>query len=168
MDIRKLSGKYSVRKLGDSDIQDIFNLCCKNKLFYEYCPPFVTEETIKKDMSALPPNTRMEDKFYVGFYADEKLIAVMDLICGYPEKDIAFIGFFMMNKDMQNRGIGSEMISGVCDCLKKEGFVSVRLVWVKENPQAEHFWRKNGFLALKETKTVDDAPYIVILAERML
>ena len=166
MDIRGLSSKYIVKKLEDSDIQDIFELCRENKLYYEYCPPAATEKSIKKDMDALPPNIKVDDKLYIGFYADGKLIAVMDLICGYPEKKIVYIGFFMTNVKIQKRGIGSEIISELCGYLKQEGFVSVRLAWVKGNPQAEHFWSKNMFAILGETTSnVSDS---VILAERCL
>lgn len=162
----EISGKYVVKKLGDDHIQEIFDLCRKNKLYYEYCPPMVTEESIKKDMLALPPNTRIEDKHYIGFYATGKLIAVMDLICGYPEPEMAYIGFFMVNTTIQNRGTGSEIISELCDYLKLKGFVSVRLAWVKGNPQAEHFWLKNRFVILKEATGNVSEP--VILAERIL
>lgn len=166
MDIKELSSKYVIKRLGNSDIQDIFNLCCENKLYYEYCPPMVTEESIKKDMIALPPNTKIDDKFYIGFYKEENLIAVMDLIDGYPEQKIAYIGFFMTNVAIQKRGIGSKIISELCDYLKQKGFISIRLAWVKGNPQAEHFWLKNMFVVLKETTSnVSDS---VILAERCL
>ncbi|MDE5865882.1 MAG: GNAT family N-acetyltransferase [Lachnospiraceae bacterium] len=166
MDINKLSSKYFVKRLGNSDIQDIFNLCCENKLYYEYCPPMVTEESIKKDMITLPPNTNISDKFYIGFYKEGKLIAVMDLIDGYPEQKIAYIGFFMTNVTIQKRGVGSEIISELCNYLRQKGFISIRLAWVKGNPQAEHFWLKNMFVILKETTSnVSDS---VILAERCL
>lgn len=166
MNIKRLSNKYVVKKLDNSDIRDIYNLCCENRLYYEYCPPMVTEESIKEDMTVLPPNTNMDDKFYIGFYAEGRIIAVMDLITGYPEQNIAYIGFFMTNVTIQKRGIGSEIISEVCDHLRRQGFVFVRLAWVKGNPQAEHFWLKNKFKVLKETTSnVSDS---VILAERYL
>lgn len=134
MEVERLSDKYIVKKLVDRDVQNIFELCRKNKLYYEYCPPFVTEESIREDMIALPPNTRKENKYYIGFFQNKKLIAVMDLIDGYPEEKIAFIGFFMTDIEVQKKGIGSEIISEVCDYLKQIGFVSVRLAWVKGNP----------------------------------
>ena len=166
MDIKGLSSKYVVKELGDGDIQDIFSLCRENKLYYEYCPPMVTEESIKKDMTTPPPNTKFSDMYYLRFYNEGKLIAVMDLIDGYPEQKIAYIGFFMTNVTIQKRGVGSEIISELCDYLKQKGFVSIRLAWVKGNPQAEHFWLKNMFVILKETTSnVSDT---VILAERCL
>ncbi|MCI9531352.1 MAG: GNAT family N-acetyltransferase [Lachnospiraceae bacterium] len=162
----KTLGKYVARRLRDCDVQDVFRLCHGNRLYYEYCPPMVTKESIKEDMLALPPNIGQEDKFYIGFYDGKKLIAVLDLINGYPEQGMAYIGFFMMDAAIQGRGVGSEIISGLCESLKRAGFTSVRLAWVKGNPQAEHFWLKNLFVALKET--TGNVPGTVILAERTL
>jgi Acetyltransferase (GNAT) family. len=72
----------------------------------------------------------------------------------------------MTDRAIQKKGIGTEIISELCDALKTEGFVSVRLAWVKGNPQAEHFWLKNRFVILEETAgNVSDS---VIPAERFL
>ncbi len=161
-----LSSKYHVRRLEERDIPDIYALCIKNPLYYEYCPPVVTPEGIKSDMEELPPNTAPSQKYYLGFYEQQKLIAVLDLIDGYPTKENAFIGFFMIDTSIQKQGIGSQMIEEVCDVLTKEGFGSIRLAWVKGNPQAEHFWKKNGFQVLKETSS--NAADSVMLAERKL
>ena len=78
--------------------------------YYEYCPPFVTRQTIQEDMRILPPGKVIEDKYYIGFCQDGKLIAVMDLNDGYPEKLIVYIGFFMTDISVQGRGIGTEIL----------------------------------------------------------
>ena len=52
MDIRLLSKKYKVRTLGIHDVDTIYAMCCKNEIFYQYHPPFVTKESIVEDMSA--------------------------------------------------------------------------------------------------------------------
>ena len=160
------SDKYAVRKLTDENIDEIYKLLSRNVLYYEYCPPFVTRQSIKDDMNALPPEKAPEDKYYLGFYQKDKLIAVMDLIDGYPEKGIAYIGFFMTDAAVQGKGLGTEIIEGLCNCLAGEGYDSVRLAWVKGNPQAKHFWIKNRFIPIMETQSnVADQ---VILAERLL
>ena len=82
--------------------------------YYEYCPPFVTRQTIQEDMRILPPGKVIEDKYYIGFCQDGKLIAVMDLNDGYPEKLIVYIGFFMTDISVQGRGIGTEIIDYLC------------------------------------------------------
>ena len=105
------SKKYYVRKLQKNDIDQIYGLCSKNHLYYQYCPPYVTRKSIESDMMILPGNIDIKDKYYVGYFKNEKLIAVLDLIYGYPKKDIVFIGFFMMDINVQKNGIGSAIVN---------------------------------------------------------
>ncbi len=56
MRIEDFSNDYTARALCKNDIDNIFLLCSSNTLFYQYHPPFVTRESILKDMNALPPN----------------------------------------------------------------------------------------------------------------
>lgn len=161
-----ISDKYDVRKLTEEDVDDIFNLCIGNPLYYEYCPPLITKEHILDDMTMLPPNVDISDKYYIGFYHENQLIAIMDLINGYPSKSVAFIGFFMTDQSVQSSGVGTGIIQKLCTYLKTLGFYSVQLAWVKGNPQAEHFWLKNGFIKIKETSST--AADSVILSEKVL
>ena len=164
-----LSARYTVRRLTKNDIDKIYKLCIGNPLYYEYCPPEVTKESIQKDMVALPPGISLSEKYYLGFFDKKNLIAVMDFIDGYPEKDVVYIGFFMTDVSVQKRGVGTDVIQHVCEAWKKMGFRAVQLAWVKGNPQAEHFWRKNGFQGKKETSSiVADCEICVISAEKML
>ena len=59
-------------------------------------------ESIEEDMTAIPPNVVIERKYYVGFYDANKLLAVLDLIDGYPDRNLVFIGFYylMLSKNM--------------------------------------------------------------------
>ena len=166
MNEKKFSAIYKVRKLNVDDVNQIYDLCRQNSLYYEYCQPMVSRESIKEDLVALPPNISINQKYFVGFYDSEKLIAVMDVIDGYPEKAIAFVGFFMTDISVQNKGLGSAIISDFVEYLRTEKYESVRLAWVKGNPQSEHFWTKNGFRFLKETSS--SAADCVILAERVI
>lgn len=123
MDLHLLSKSYTVRKLDEADVDAIFELMRKNEIFYKYHPPFVTKESILEDMKALPPQKSYEDKYYIGFFEDEALVANMDLILSYPTEQIAFIGFFMTDVQYQNKGIGSKIIREVCACIKSLGYL---------------------------------------------
>ena len=166
MDILRLSKQYKVRRLAEQDVSDIYLLCSRNKLYYRYCPPFVSEESIRGDMKALPPKVEPENKYYIGFYDKDALIGVMDLILGYPDEDTAFIGFFMMDILAQGKGKGSGIIDEVCAYLKESRIAKVRLGWVDGNAQSAHFWHKNGFIETGITSKTED--YTVVLAERTL
>ncbi|MBR3508064.1 MAG: GNAT family N-acetyltransferase [Lachnospiraceae bacterium] len=163
---RSLSDKYAVRRLSEADISKILSLCEKNTLYYQFFPPFVSEQSIRDDMNALPPGKTMTDKYYVGYYDEDRLIAVMDLIMAFPNKTTAFIGFFMTEADAQRKGLGSALITELCNAMSGIGIKEVRLGWVKGNPQAEHFWKKNGFAETGATNETDK--YTVVVARRGL
>lgn len=57
----------------------------------------------------------------------------MDLIDGYPQKECAWIVFFMMEKEIQGKGIGTEIITDVCTYLNTIGFGKVQLGYIKGN-----------------------------------
>ena len=166
MQVELLSDRYRVHTLTDKNIDEIYHLLSKNILYYEYCPPFVTWQAIQENMRILPPGKVIDDKYYIGFYQGEKLIAIMDLIDGYPEKMIVYIGFFMTDVSIQNKGIGTQIIDYLCRYFSELHYESISLAWVKGNPQSEHFWLKNGFTPLRETSS--DVADEVILAEKIL
>lgn len=165
-DISTISPEYTSRLLTAEDVEAIYRLSVSNPMFYKYCPPFVTRESISQDMKALPPRTTKEQKYYFGFFEGESLAAVMDMILGFPNESTAFIGLFMMDKSRQGRGEGSKIIR---DCLKfisKLGYSSVRLAFAKGNPQSEAFWCKNGFIPTGIES--DEGNYTAVIMERKL
>ena len=166
MEIQKLSKKYMVRKLNDADIDNIYEVMQGNPQYFQYCPPMATAQSIADDMNALPPRTTYDDKYYVGYFEEEKLVAVMDLILNFPNKETAFIGFFMMNTAYQGKGIGTEIFDECCRVLAGENYQYIRLGFAKGNPQSEAFWIKNGF----SRTGVEDVQerYTVIVMERKI
>lgn len=165
MDIKKLSKTYHVIKLSEQDLPAVLALCQGNPQYYRYCPPAVSTESLLADMQALPPGKTLKDKYYIGFFCGDKLAAVMDLILEYPDKKTAFIGFFMMNADMQGKGCGSAIVEDVCRYLAKK-FSYIRLGYVKGNKQSEQFWIKNGFAPTGAVS--QSADYEIIVMQKRL
>ena len=150
MEITQLSSSDFVRTLEEEDLEMIYRLSVGNRIFYEHHPPFVTRQSILEDMNALPPGKSYDDKFYIGFFSGNNLIAIMDLIHGFPQGDIAFIGLFMMDPQYQGKGTGSRIIQECIAYLRRQGFRSVQLGVDKGNPQSLAFWKKNGFTITSE------------------
>lgn len=165
IDIEKLSDRYDVRRLGSADVDGILKLCRENTQFYEYCEAEPTEEQILRDMRLLPPGIRPSDKYYVGFYRHGELIALLDLVDGYPAPDCAYIGFFMMKKALQGQGLGSAVIRDCAAYLQSIHKTAVRLAIDKANPQSTHFWKKNGFRVVREA---DRNGRTLLVAEKTL
>ena len=80
MEISSLSKFFVVRKLTINDVDTIYDMMSKNEIFYQYHPPFVTKESVVEDMEALPPNKSYDDKYYIGFFENDSLVAIMDLM----------------------------------------------------------------------------------------
>ena len=165
INIVRLSDRYDVHALGEADADEVLALCRENEQFYQYCEAEPTRAQITSDMSITPPKKDRSSKYYVGFYRGDTLMAVMDLIDGYPEAHVAYIGFFMMNKAHQGRGVGSAIVSEVADYLKSLGMRSIMLAIDKGNPQSTGFWKKNGFVVVKE---VDRNGWTALVAQKAL
>lgn len=117
-------------------------MCQGNKLYYRYCQAELSREQILSDLYIRPEGLREDDKYYLGFFKDEVLVAVLDILDGYPDEETCFIGFFMVNILFQGQGIGSEIIESLLAYIKKVGKAKVLLGIDKGNSQSKAFWQK--------------------------
>lgn len=145
LDIQALATGHNVRRITEADISDVYRLCRTNKRYYRYLGRIPTKESLTEVICQIPGSAGTEDKFFVGFYDDERLIAVLDLITGYPQRDDAFIGWFMVDGEMQGQGIGSQIIADVRAAMKAQGYDYLSLGCVRENAEAIAFWEAQGF-----------------------
>lgn len=152
MNIKNISSKYDVCYLNNNNLDEILNILKDNPQFYKYTDSEPTKEEVINDMKITPPGIDISRKYYIGFYKSNELIAIMDLIDGYPSEDVAYIGFFMINNKYQGQGIGSSIIYDLERYLKEIGKKSIQLAIDKGNPQSTNFWQKNGFAVFEEIK----------------
>lgn len=160
-DINKFSNQYSVRFLKENDIDLVIDICNGNPLFYEYTIARPTKENLLEDMRLTPPGIDLKDKYYVGYFDNETLVAVLDLIDGWPSKKVAYIGFFMMNHSYQGKNIGSSIIKELSIYLKSLNVKYLRLAMDDGNPQSLHFWHKNGFELVKSVTTDEGIKHVL-------
>ena len=165
IEISKISKHYPTRVLTEGDAEIILALCRNNPLFYEYTEAEPTKEQILDDLKATPPGKGLSDKYFFGFFEGDELVAVMDLVDGYPDQGTAYIGFFMVNLHYQGKRVGTSIIDEVTEYLRSKGKTAVRLAIDKGNPQSTHFWKKNVFEILSE---VDKGGWTKLVAEKSL
>lgn len=163
MDIQKLSSIYQVRKLDENDIDIIYDVYKGNPMYFEYCHSSVAKEGIMEDLQALPMGKTYHDKYYIGFFDKDTLVAVMDLILHFPNVKTAYIGFFMLASAYQGQGVATDMITEIIDCLKEHEFSFTQLAYVKNNPQSRAFWLKNKFHETGVEKKLGDYDVVVML-----
>lgn len=166
IDEKKLSTEYQVRRLTATDANKTFALVQSNPTYFNYCPPQATRHSILEDMKIVPANKTLDDKYYLGFFDKDKLIAVLDLIYQYPDDNSAWIGFFMVDAAYQGKGIGSKIIDGLDKELVASGLTRIELAYAKGNIQSEHFLLKNGYQ--KDGREIPVPGYTVVVMEKLL
>lgn len=145
-DIQSLAVNFDVKFIREEDIADVYRLCKSNKKYYKYLGKIPTRESLTEIITKLPDGVGKNDKIFVGFYREDNLIAIMDLITGYPESDDAFIGWFMVDGLFQKQGIGSEIMADVRATMKAQGYDYMSLGCIDKNQEALDFWKGQGFI----------------------
>lgn len=153
IDIKAFSSEYDVRRITEEDITGVYNLCRENRHFYRYLGRVATKESLTEVISNVSAESD-SGKYFVGFYDNGALIAIADIIVGYPEGDSAFIGWYVVDGNMQRKGIGSQIFADIRANLKSIGTNRISLGCVKENETAVNFWKGLGFTALDDEKQV--------------
>lgn len=153
LDIKAFSSEYDVRRITENDISAVYKLCRENKHFYRYLGRVATKESLTEIISNVSDDSK-NGKYFVGFWDDDKLIAIADIIVGYPESNNAFIGWYVVEGNMQRQGIGSQIFADIRANLKTIGIDYISLGCVKENEVAMMFWKNLGFTLTNDEKQV--------------
>ena len=126
-------------------------LCEKNTLFFKHCPPPPSKESLKEDLYALPPNKTMADKFFVGLYDCENLVAICDIIKGYPNEKTILIGLLMLDIGLQGQGLGSKITLEMFEYfLKRKGIKMSSFLTSKATHKVRPFGIKWALMKLAE------------------
>ncbi|HFI0352345.1 TPA: GNAT family N-acetyltransferase [Streptococcus suis] len=151
MTISNFSTSFQVRKLTEADLEQVLALYQTNPLYFEHFPPLPSLESLANDLVDCPPGKSLSDKYFLGFWEHNRLVAILDLIDGYPTAEIAYIGLFMVDANRSGQGLGSMIMAELLPKLAT-WFKKVRLGYVESNPQSSHFWSKVGFCSTGEIK----------------
>jgi ribosomal protein S18 acetylase RimI-like enzyme len=102
-----------------------------------------------------PDGLPEESKKVLGFWDGEQLVAVVDLLRGYPNESTAFIGLLEVHGRHQGRGAGATAYRATQAYVGREWpeVRTLRLAVVDTNAeQAQGFWEKQGFEQTGEAK----------------
>lgn len=144
-------GRYIVRPLIREDVPAILKLYQSNADYYAVSQNNpVSEEDCVHDMTECPPGIPAEQKYYLGFYQNEKLAAVLDFVDGYPEAGTVYIGLFIIEAAFHGKGIGTGILQPFLSVMKSCGRLKAALGCFEANLAGKKFWLKQEF-AVDET-----------------
>lgn len=147
LNIESLSSDFQAKRIKEEDISDVYNLYRSNVKYYRSNNERPSKKRLTEVISEVPDGADPSQKYFIGFYEDDDLIAILDLITGYPEKDDAFIGWFMVKAEMHRQGIGSQLLADIRATLKAQGYDKISLKCSKESEETFSFWQNQGFRA---------------------
>ncbi|MCF0113758.1 MAG: hypothetical protein HUJ56_00285 [Erysipelotrichaceae bacterium] len=151
--IQYFSTTYQVRYLTPNDIDKIYPLYLSQPTYFESMNSLVSKESIVDDRTSLPPNTPKENKYYVAYFKENELVAVLDLINHYPSINEAYTG------------LGSSLISELITYLTSTPTTTIKLSYALKNASIQHFWHKMGF---KDIKKVNHEYGKMMIAKRKM
>lgn len=101
----------------------------------------------KEVLTALPPGVGSSQKVDLGLWSGERLVALADVIIGWPAPSVAHIGLLMTDGTCHGQGFGRRMHEAVLEALREHRQIqSLRLSIVDANADAARpFWAALGY-----------------------
>ena len=109
--------------------------------------------TAEEVCTALPPGHTLEDKFLFAVERDGRIEGIFDLIRGYPEPHIMYLGLIFLSTKIRGGGMGRRCLHALYDWARGMGSTVMRLGVVEPNAKARHLYATEGF----EFETVREA-----------
>ncbi len=162
LDVQALGTEYDVRRLTEADIADVTLLARSNRRYYRQIGTRPSAAVLTEVVSNVPEGAGPNSKYCVGFYDDEELVAIMDLIVGYPEPDDAYIGWFMVDESLQGQGVGSGIFADVRAAMQAQGFDHLEVSCPKSSESGMQFWYAQGFTPKCESVHRNGYPIVTL------
>lgn len=141
-----LGSSLKVKQLSPRAAETVWQLQSQDHTYHQTFQDKVpTLAEIAAEMTLLPEGARQAQKFYIGFYQDGNLVAVMDLVLNYPKVNQVWLGLLMVAKKQQGHGWGQKLMLALFSTLKREGYQVLQLANAQSLDQAQAFFRKIGF-----------------------
>ncbi len=144
LNVEALSTELAAHELEGSNLTDVLMLMRSNRQYYRRLNERPNKAQLTNMISDKPEGAT--STHLVGFYDDlDGLVAVMDLVCGTPNKTSALIRWFMVAADKQRQGVGSALFADVRAALGAQGYRHFELQIPEAAEEAQAFWNAQGF-----------------------
>ena len=107
-----------------------------------------TRDEARGELTGLPPGLGLSDKFFLGFWMDRTLVGCAEILRGYPEAQIAYLGLLLFSPAHQGRGLGVLALDRLTELMRSWHCRELRLAVIDKNVRALRFWEREGFREL--------------------
>lgn len=161
--LRKALPEYNIIKIQEQQYNDVYHLQKENIIYFQYTNEYpIQYKDIISEITELPPNTSIDQKYYIGFYLDDTLVAIMDYIDGYPNDKTYWIGLFILDINYQGLGIGTKIMNTFLKLSNK----TIQLGCLSNNQEGLAFWNKFGFKQIRRAYNKEKDWDIIVMQKR--
>lgn len=122
-----------------------------------------TLQDARDELTDLPAGKAMTDKVFGGYWKDGTLVGCFDLVRGYPEPDIAYLGLLLFARSHQGQGLGVRALEQVMDLARTWQCTALRLAVIDKNARGLRFWQREGFVELYRRPTTQFTGNAIVL-----
>ncbi|MHC9537012.1 GNAT family N-acetyltransferase [Dellaglioa sp. BT-FLS60] len=155
------SAPYSVRELTEKDTPQLLALEESQATYLQLQGKnALTTTEIKSDLTALPLSVKSDQKWSLGFFKEDKLIAMIDFLTDYPQVQTIWIGLFLVSKSAEGQGIATHLLKALFKSFKSEQFTNVQTLKYEQEIVNQKLLEKFNFidqqpLILKNNNNLD-------------
>jgi RimJ/RimL family protein N-acetyltransferase len=157
--------EYTIHVVEPNDVAEIQSLFESDPDYFEIAEGAPPGSSAAEDLiTALPEGKDYSDKFvYTVFDGHGDLAAAIDLIRGYPENGIWFLGLLFVAPWTRNIGLGTRIIEAICAHVKQQGGHAIRLSVVRGNFRARALYERKEFHFIYEGERTHTNAFAVMV-----
>lgn len=155
------SAPYLVQELTENDLSQMLELEKSQSTYLKLQgKQNLTIEEIKSDLTSIPLSVKSEQKWTLGFFKADKLVAMIDFLTDYPEVQSVWIGLLLVSKNEEQQGIATHLLKALFKSFKSEQFTNVQTLKYEQEEVNQKLLEKFNFtdkqsLILKSSDGVD-------------
>ena len=152
-EIKSLLKQYEFKIITEPDYERAMEVYNTNPQYFMLTDEKeATLEDMRTATNHVPPNFKIDNKFFISIWEDDNCAGILDFLVGYPEQSCVWIGLLMIHGKMQGNRIGSQIANAVVEASRNKGYTSVQLGVLDNNIRALKFWGKLGFEKIRESQ----------------
>jgi GNAT superfamily N-acetyltransferase len=133
---------FDVRPLIDSDVPALERLFDEDAEYFEING---RRFSVDEMCAALPPGRTFDDKFTYVLERDGEVEGLIDVVRGFPEPHVWYLGFVFLSLRVRGGGTGRRCLHALYEWVRAQGGTVIRLGVVEPNLKARHLYATEGF-----------------------
>lgn len=155
---------FEVRQLSHQDEDQIYALQQKQRAFFNLILDHkLTKREAVADLDEVASEAAAAQKYYLGLFQANQLVATLDLTIDYPLPQLVWLGQYFVDDDVITNDQRAEILTTTLDTLKSLDAVQVQLLVLKADQASQDFYAAQKFEQVSATRTQVGGQFMDVL-----